>query len=158
MNAQMLKSQKGFIENGKEHLVCRLKHSLYRLKQAPRSWNFALDKSLKDMVFQQSSNDPCVYIFPRGANSIIIGVYVDDIMICGKSTGCIEEIKEALCNKFKVKDLSELKYFLGVNVHQNHQNGAIWIGQQTYTENMLKKLGFYDAKSISTPLNQSKLN
>ena len=52
------------------------------------------------MGFQQSSNDPCVYTSPRGANSVIIGVYVNDIVICGKSTDCIEEIKKALCNKF----------------------------------------------------------
>ena len=44
---------KGFIEDGKEHLVCRLKHSLYGLKQGPRSWNPVLDKNLKDVGFQQ---------------------------------------------------------------------------------------------------------
>ena len=104
---------KGFIEDGKEHLVCRLKHSLYWLKQAPRSWNSVLDMSLKDMGFQQSNNDPCVFISPGGANSVIIGVYDDDIVICGKSTDRIEEIKKALCNKIKVKDLSEFKYFFG---------------------------------------------
>ena len=93
---------------------------MYGLKQAPRSWNSVLDKSLKDMGFQQSNNDPCVYISPGGANSVIIGVYVDDIVICEKSTDRIEEIKKALCNKFKVKDLGELEYFLGVNVCQNH--------------------------------------
>ena len=80
---------KGFIKDGKEHLVCRLKHSLYGLKQAPRSWNSVLNKSLKNMGFRQSSNQPCVYISPGGANFIIIGVYVDDIMIFGKGTDCI---------------------------------------------------------------------
>ena len=50
-----------------------------------------------------------MYIFPGGANSVIIGVYVDDIVICGKSTDRIEEIKKGLYNKFKVKDLGELK-------------------------------------------------
>ena len=61
-----------------------------------------------------------MYTSPGEANPVMIGVYVDDILVCGNSSDRIEDIKKALCNKFKVKDLGELKYFLGVNVCQNH--------------------------------------
>ena len=67
---------------------------------------------------------------------LIIGVYVDDIILYGKSPSRIEEVKKELSKKFKIKGLGGLKYFMGVNVLQNHDKGAVWIGQQTYTQNL----------------------
>ena len=52
----------GFKVKGKEYLVCRLKCSLYGLKQAPRCWNMTLDHLLKNMGFEQTKSDPCLYI------------------------------------------------------------------------------------------------
>ena len=57
-----MQQPKGFIHKGEEHLVCKLKKSLYGLKQSPRCWNTALDKQLKEMGFVQSTSDPCLYI------------------------------------------------------------------------------------------------
>ena len=56
----------GFAVKGKEHLVCKLKQSLYGLKQSPRCWNSALDAHLKSMGYAQSTNDPCIYISTKG--------------------------------------------------------------------------------------------
>ena len=147
-----MRQPEGFVESGKQHLVCKLKHSLYGLKQAPRCWNSVLDKSLKEMGFEQSPSDPCVYISSGEADSLIICVYVNDIVICGNDGSCIAEVKKSFSKKFKVKDLGELKYFLGVNVIQNRHKGTVWLGQQTYTESVLKKNGFDNAKSISSPV------
>ena len=104
------------------------------------------------MGFQQSHSDSCVYISSGGADSLIIGVFVDDIVICGNDGSRIAEVKKSLSKRFKVKDLGKLKYFLGVNVVQNHHKETVWLGQQTYTESMLKKFGFDNAKSISSPV------
>ena len=68
----------GFIIQGKENLVCKLKHSLYGLKQALGCWNFILNKKLKEMGFDQATSDPCIYIAKSG-EPFIIGIYVDDI-------------------------------------------------------------------------------
>ncbi len=85
----------------------------------------------------------------------LIGVYVDDIVIAGESS---ERIKKALSEKFDVKDLGELNYFLGVQVIQDHKDGKVWIGQPTFTESVLKKYGMQEAKPIKTPVNvNSKL-
>ena len=46
-----MKQPEGFVVEGKEHLVCKLKHSLYGLKQSPRCWNYVLDSHLKSMGF-----------------------------------------------------------------------------------------------------------
>ncbi len=143
-----MKQPEGFVVEGKEHLVCKLKHSLYGLKQSPRCWNYV---HLKSMGFVQSANDPCIYTASEG-------VYVDDIVIAGESSERITEVKKALSEKFDVKDLGELNYFLGVQVIQDHTDGKVWIGQSTFTESVLRKYGMEEAKSIKTPVNvNSKL-
>ena len=62
----------------------------------------------------------------------------------------MEEIKRVLGEKFDAKDLRELKYFLGVNIRINHNNGTVWIGQPMHTEKVLKKYGMEYTKTIST--------
>jgi len=121
-----MKQPEGFVVEGKENLVCKLKQSLYGLKQSPKCWNSTLDTHLKGMGYVQSNNDPCIYTSTEGELSII-GVYVDDFVITGESSEKIEEIKVALSQKFDVKDLGELHYFLGVQVNQDHENGTVWI-------------------------------
>lgn len=57
-----MKQPEGFTNKGQEHLVCRLKRSIYGLKQSPRCWNQTLNTQLKKMGFVQSASDPCIYI------------------------------------------------------------------------------------------------
>ncbi len=67
-------------------------------------------------------------------------------------------MKKALSEKFDVKDLGELNYFLGVQVIQDDKDGKVWIGQPIFTESVLKKYGMEEAKPIKTPVNvNSKL-
>ena len=61
-----MRQPEGFVEEGKEHLVCKLKQSLYGLKQSPRCWNSTLDAHLKGMGYVQSTNDPCIYTTSEG--------------------------------------------------------------------------------------------
>ena len=102
----------GFIARGQEHLVCKLKRSLYGLKQSPRCWNSVLDCHLKSMGFVQTTSDPCIYVSTEG-EMFVIAVYVDDIVLAGKSDGQMSEVKSARSSKFDVKDMGELHYFLG---------------------------------------------
>ena len=78
-------------------------------------------------------------------------VYVDDILLAGKSNERMTEIKRDLSKRFDVKDMGELHYFLGVNITQN-QKGDVWIGQPVYTQDILTKFGMSEAKPVSTPV------
>ena len=81
-----MQQPKDFIHEGEEHLVCKLNESIYGLKQSPRCWNTALDKQLKEMGFVQSTSDPCIYVYINAGGDIsFIGVYVDDIILAGRS-------------------------------------------------------------------------
>ena len=85
-----MRQPEGFIAKGKEHLVCRLKKSIYGLKQSPRCWNSALDSQLKKMGFVQADSDPCIYRASAG-EMFFIGVYVDDIVLAAKSEKRLKE-------------------------------------------------------------------
>ena len=139
----------GFVVEGKENLVCKLKHSLYGLKQSPRCWNSTLDDYLKQLGFGRSTSDPCIYVASNG--EMIVGVYVDDIVIASKSEE-VEDFKRALGERFDVKDLGRLHHFLGMKIIQDDSSGDVWIGQPAYTERVLDKFGMKDAKSVPTPV------
>ena len=131
-----MKQPEGFTDKGQEHLVCRLKRSIYGLKQSPRCWNQTLDTKLKKMGFTQSTSDPCIYTSSK-EGLLILAVYVDDIVLAGKSEKKIAEVKSALAKLFQVKDMGEMHYFLGVSVKQNPKTGETWVGQPLYTQNIL---------------------
>ena len=91
-----MKQPEQFQVKGKEHLVCKLKRSIYGLKESSRCWNEALDKHLKKMGFKQSKNDPCIYILNSGGEIFIIAVYVNNIILAGKTSECIQKLINAI--------------------------------------------------------------
>ena len=149
-----MKQPEGFTKPSEEHLVCYLKRSIYGLKQSPRCWNHALDQRLKEMGFKQTISDPCLYVSIDSEGEIfVIAVYVDDIILGGRSETKMKTVKKDLSQQFKMKDLGQLHHFLGVTISQNQSTGSIWIGQPLYTEKVLDKLGMSDSKPVRTPVN-----
>jgi hypothetical protein len=83
----------GFIIAGKEGKVLRLRKALYGLRQAPRAWNIKLDATLKEMGFQQSVHEAAVYRRGMGRSVLLIGVYVDDLVITGTDEAKVRAFK-----------------------------------------------------------------
>ena len=146
-----IRQPKGFIADGQEHLICRLKKSLYGLKQSSRCWNQVLDAQLKKMGLQQSTSDPCIYTSKKDG-LFSLAIYVDDILLAAKSEKRNAQVKCDLAKHFQLKDMGELHYFLGVHVKQNSGTGRFWIGQPGYTEAMLKIFGMENCKPVNTPI------
>ena len=71
----------GFVVKGKEHLGCRLKKSIYWLKQASRQWNLKFDQVIKKFGFKKNDVDNCIYTKIKGGKFIILVLYVDDILL-----------------------------------------------------------------------------
>lgn len=108
------------------------------------------------MGFTQLKSDPCLYVsMSEGVGTLVLAVYVDDILITGETEEAIEETKHNLANHFHIKDLKELKYFLGVKMIQDMKNGKVWIGHPLYAENMVREFGMIDAKPVKSPVNPS---
>ena len=151
-----LSSPEGLEVNGSRGKVfCKLKKSLYGLRQSPRCWNSTLDAKLREMGFRQTPSDPCMYITSSEGKPLILAVYVDDIILAGKSEKLISEVKRKLAQYFEVKDLGILHHFLGVKVSYNEETGSVWIGQPRYTEKVLEKFGMDKAKPNKTPVSSS---
>ncbi|RVW47383.1 Retrovirus-related Pol polyprotein from transposon TNT 1-94 [Vitis vinifera] len=113
----------GFCKEEEETRVCKLKKSLYGLKQSPRS------------------ND--------GRMTILI-VYVDDIILTGDDIGEVERLKKVLATKFEVKDLGQMRYFLGMEVARSRK--GISISQRKYVLNLLTETGMLGCKPSDTPI------
>ncbi|GJT59693.1 putative RNA-directed DNA polymerase [Tanacetum coccineum] len=105
----------GFCKDG-DNKVCRLKKNLYGLKQTPGQWNHVLSEALIEVGFEPSKNDHSLFLINKGTISIFVLVYMGDLVITGNDLSEIEKFKSFLKNKFKIKDLGELKYFLGIEV------------------------------------------
>lgn len=108
----------GYEEAGKEYKVLKLQKALYGLKQAPRVWNTKLDASLLTLGFARCPLEHGVYLRNTGDNQLLVGVYVDDLIISGSSTVEIEKFKEQMKELFKMSDLGLLSYYLGIEVSQ----------------------------------------
>ena len=105
----------GFQRQG-ENKVCKLLKSLYGLRQASRQWNLKLTDALVEARYTQSSYDHSLFIKKIGIDVVVVLVYVDDLLITGSNNKMIQDIKDALHNNFSMKDLGDLRYFLGIEI------------------------------------------
>ena len=106
----------GFESHKHPQAVCRLKKSLYDLKQAPKAWCAKTTQYLHEEGFQMCQADNSLYTRNDAKYTLVILLYVDDLVIGGKDLVVIQNTKSLLSNKFEMKDLGELHYFLGIEV------------------------------------------
>jgi hypothetical protein len=141
----------GFKVPGKENLVCRLKKSLYGLKQSPRCWNKVFHNYMMTIEYLQSCADSCIYIKHSVDETCIVAVYVDDLILITKTSTAMDKLKNNLSVRFKMTDMGKLHYCLGVNIVHDEERQCLWLHQQQYIENILKKFGLDGANPVSTP-------
>ena len=141
-----MQQPEGYVKPGEEHLVCKLEKSLYGLKQSSRCWNKAFWECVEKIGFTQASADPCVFIRKEDTLTII-AVHVDDLMILAKNISEMDSLKL----QFKMKDMGQLHYYVGVYIVQDKENKQVFLHQGQYIEKMLKKFGQREAKPVSTP-------
>lgn len=134
--------------------MCKLKKSLYGLKQSPRAWFKRLCSVMKQLGYMQSQADHSLFVkhSSEGKKSILL-VYVDDMIITGDDTHEIENLKKQLHSVFKIKDLGKLQYFLGIEIARSKQ--GIFISQRKYVLDLLKETGKLGCKPASTPLERN---
>ena len=137
------------ITSNKSNQVCKLKKSLYGLKQASRKWYEKLTFVLLHHHYVQASSDHSLFIKKTDQSITVLLVYVDDIILAGDSLSESHHIKTVLDDLFKIKDLGQLKYFLGIEV--SHSKSGISLCQRKYCLDLLSDSGFIGSKPVSTP-------
>ena len=140
----------GFLAAGHEGKVLRLKKALYGLRQAPRAWNTKLDSNLRKLGFSRCASDHGMYTRGMGKSRVVVGVYVDDLIITGANPGDLGAFKEEMRRLFRMSDLGLLSYYLGIEVQQGRNK--ITMGQSAYARKLLDKAGMGACKPISTPM------
>ncbi|PKU64369.1 Retrovirus-related Pol polyprotein from transposon TNT 1-94 [Dendrobium catenatum] len=140
----------GFKDSLHPDYVCRLKKSLYGLKQSPRKWFETFSTYLVTYGFQHSTADPSLLIYNKDSRLIYILVYVDDILLTGNDQAQITHLLSALHNIFHMKNLGSISYFLGMQVL--HTTTGFHLSQSKYAADILQKAGMADCKSISSPI------
>src|SRR5271156_1226395 len=138
-----------FIKKGNEHLVCKLKKTIYGLKQSPREWYSKINAFFLSQGFSRSKNDPNLYIKHSENDIIIIILYVDDLILTSSSNHLIDDIKSKLNQNFQMTDLGLLHYFLGMQIWQTPK--GIFLSQSKYAKDLLDKFHMNDANHVSTP-------
>lgn len=133
--------------------VCRLRKSLYRLKQAPRCWFKKLSDALLRFGFVQSYDDYSLFSYTRKGVEIRVLVYVDDLLICGNHSHMIQKFKEYLGKCFSMKDLGKLKYFLGFEISRGPE--GIFVSQRKYALDIVTDTGNLGCQPAATPLEQN---
>ncbi|KAI3742955.1 hypothetical protein L1987_60654 [Smallanthus sonchifolius] len=144
----------GFVVKGKEEKVYRLMKALYGLRQAPRAWNARLDKSLKNLGFTRCAHEQAVYTCKTFDSILIVGVYVDDLIVTGSNEKAIYDFKGRMMKVFDMSDLGLLSYYLGIEVEQ--RKDGISLKQSGYAKKILNAAGMLDCNPSKWPM-ESKL-
>ena len=128
--------------------VCKLKKALYGFKQASKEWFVKLSSFLLSVRYTQSTNDHSLFINCSEKSFITLLVYVDDIILTGNDKEEIARIKQALNQTFKIKDIGDLRYFLGLEVASS--NKRIMVNQMKYALELLTDASLLACKPALT--------
>lgn len=146
-----MKIPQGFERKG-ENKVCKLMKSIYGLKQASRNWFAKLTVSMKNYGFVQSLADYILFTLNQNEKFIGVLVYVDDMIVVSNDRTACADFKGFLDEQFGIKDLGQLKYFLGIEVA--HGANGLFLNQRKYAMSIIDETGMTGAKTTYTPIQQ----
>ena len=140
----------GFEDPKHPDMVYKLNKALYGLKQAPRAWYDTLKYFLKSKGFIPGSLDPTLFTKTYDGELFVCQIYVDDIIFGCTNQKYSEEFGYMMQEQYQMSMMGELKFFLGLQIRQ--QRNGIFISQEKYLKDCLKKFGMQDCKGFTTPM------
>ena len=142
----------GFIEKGKEHMVCKLKRSIYGLKQASRQWYLKFNDTIVSFGFKENTVDRCIYLKVSGSKFIFLILYVDDILLATNDLHLLYETKRFLSNNFEMKDMGEATYVIGIEIFRNRSQGMLGLSQKSYINKVLERFRMQNCSASPVPI------
>lgn len=140
----------GFINKDMPNAVCKLRKAIYGLKQAPRAWYNELCSFLLKSGFKDSLADPSLFIYNHKGVLLYMLVYVDDIILTGNNQHHLNIFITSLSNRFSIKDLGGLSYFLGIEA--TYTPKGLLLTQRRYIADLLHKNNMTGCKPVPTPM------
>ena len=127
-----------------------LERSMYGLKQATRQRFAKLSTALKDYGFNKSKANYSLFIKEEWSTFVTVLAYVDDLLLAGNDVAAIDSVKRFLATQFHMKDLGDIRYFLGIEVNGTKQ--GIFLSQQKYVLDLPKAFSMMHVKSLKLPM------
>ncbi|GJZ36010.1 putative ribonuclease H-like domain-containing protein [Tanacetum coccineum] len=144
----------GFVDPEFPEKVYKVEKALYGLHQAPRAWYETLSTYLLDNGFHRGQIDKTLFIKRLKGDILLVQVYVDDIIFGSTKKSLCDEFEQIMHNKFQMSSMGALTFFLGLQVKQKEDE--IFISQDKYVGEILKKFGFSSIRTASTPMETNK--
>ena len=132
--------------------VCKLKKSLFGLKQSPRAWFGRFTKSMGSFGYHQSNSDHTLFLKKQHGKITTLIVYVDDMVVIGNDPNERKALQSYLSSKFEMKDLGHLKYFLGIE--ESRSDKGIFLPQRKYVLDLLQETGMSACQPVDTPVEE----
>ncbi|KAL0286173.1 UNVERIFIED_CONTAM: Retrovirus-related Pol polyprotein from transposon TNT 1-94 [Sesamum calycinum] len=127
----------GFQGMGLKRKVCRLKRSIYGLKQSSKQLYYRFHRAITSIGFSMIEEDHCVYVKRSVKNFLILSLCVDDILLAGNNMEMIVATQKWLSSTFEMKDMGEAEYILGVKIHRDRSKKLLSISQETYIKRII---------------------
>ncbi|GAA0175174.1 transmembrane signal receptor [Lithospermum erythrorhizon] len=129
----------GFLVEGQEHMVCKLKRSIYGLKQASRQWYFKFNDTVTSFGFKENTIDQCIYIMVSGSKFIFLILHIDGILLATNDLGLLHNTKSFLFKNFEMKDTGEGSYLIGIEIICDRSQELLGLSQKAYINKVLEK-------------------
>jgi len=124
---------------GKKHIVCKLKKSIYGLKQVSCQWHLKFNDSIVSFGFKENTVGRCIYLKVNRSKVIFLILYVDDILLATNDLGLLHETKKFLSSNFEMKDMGEVSYVIWIEVFINRSQGFLGLSQKAYINKVLER-------------------
>ncbi|GJR89833.1 putative ribonuclease H-like domain-containing protein [Tanacetum coccineum] len=140
----------GFVDPDHPKKVYKVVKALYGLHQAPRAWYATLSTFLEKHGYRRGTIDKTLFIKKDKKDIILVQIYVDDIIFGSTKKSWSDEFETLMKGRFQMSAMGELTFFLGLQVKQSHE--GIFISQDKYVAEILRKFDFDSVKSAITPM------
>ena len=141
-----------FVSGDPKSMVCKLKKSIYGLKQASRQWYHKFHQVITSNGFEVNMVDDCVYHKFSGSKLIFLILYVDDILLASSDIGLLHDTKKFLTKNFEMKDLGDASFVLGIQILRDRSRDILGLSQKSYIEKVLDRFGMKNCASGDTPV------
>ena len=147
-----MKQPEGFSSSDGEHLVCKLKKSIYGLKQASRQWYLKFHEVICSFGFEENIMDQCIYQKVSGSKTCFLVLYVDDILLASNDKGLLYKVKQFLSRHFEMKDMGDASYVIGIKIDRDRDRYILGLSQNTYIQKVLERFGMKDCSPSVAPI------
>lgn len=148
-----LQQPDGFIVQGEERKVCKLRKAIYGLKQASRAWNEKAISILQDLGFKICPYEPCLFTKVVNGKILILALYVDDFLLFAECPNQAKSVIQGLQQRIQIRNLGVISEYLGIRVRKIGR--SIYLDQSAYAKEVIRRFNFEDCNAVSIPIDPS---